>query len=273
MEDWLRNEWEEFRLRLENTDRKAAMEQKSGAHFGPIHEALDPRVESEWLNYIEEFDRQFEQAQRIPLRQFLGDPVVKLSADVPDEMLDGELDALLEMLAGQNVAVDCICEVEDRELYRFIVEELLDEEIDDVRIPGSICHYIYEEFHPNDIYDVSEMVRSLITDLLRGSLEFREYVLYNFSREQLFRSDGHPQSWEELTQHIDAWFAIRPQVKVIETEIGVCTVDGDNAYAEADVRWTTTAGVITQGRATCWLIRSPYGGWDVVQASVPGVPL
>ncbi len=273
MEEWLRGEWEAFRLGMENADRKEQMERELGAHFGSGDEALDPKMESEWLNYIEEFERQFEHAQRIPLRQFLGYPVVKPSADVPDEALENELNALFDLLVENNVAVDCICEVDDRELYRFIVEELLDEEIDDMRIPGMICHYTYDEFHPNDIYNVSEAVRSLVYDLLRGSPEFQEYVLHNFSRERLFTAHGQPQSLEELTQRIEDWFALRPEVADVETEIVASAIDSDDAHVEADVRWTTATGVITQGRALCWLTRSPYGGWDAVQASVPGVPL
>ena len=139
---------------------------------------IDPALESEWLNHIEEFEHQFEHAQRIPLRQYLGYPTVKASAHVPDEMLDDELNALLDLMVENNVALDCICAVEDRELYRFIVEELLDEEIDDMRIPGMTCHYTYEEFHPNDGYDVAEAVRSLVYGLLRSTPKSQEYVRY-----------------------------------------------------------------------------------------------
>jgi len=273
MEEWLRREWEEFRLRMENADRKKQMEEQTGAKFGSGDGEVDPALESDWLNHIEEFERQFEHAQQIPLRQYLGNPTVKASADVPDEMLADELHALLDLMVENNVALDCICAVEDRELYRFIVEELLDEEMDDMRIPGMTCHYIYEEFHPNDAYDVGETVRSLVYDLLRSAPEFQEYVISIFSREHLFTASGQPQTWDELSLHLGAWFAIRPAVKEVETDIDICTVDGDDAHVEADVRWITAAGVVTQGRAACWLTRSPYGGWDVVQASVPGVPL
>jgi hypothetical protein len=273
MEDWLRSEWEAFRLRMENADRKKQMEEEFGASFGSGDEALDPALESEWLNYMEEFERQFENAQRIPLRKYLGNPVVKPSAEVSDEALEAELDAFYDLLTDNNVALDCICEVPDRELYRFIVEEFLNEEIDDIRIPGSICHYTYEDYHPNDVYDVSEALRSLVHNLLKSDPEFQDYIFYDFCREKSFTANGQPQSWEELNERINGWFAMRPEVTATETEIDTCTVDGDDAHVEADVRWTTASSITTQGRASGWLTRSPYGGWDFVQVSIPGVPL
>lgn len=273
MEEWLRREWEEFNLRMENADRKQQMADEFGASFGTTDKDADPALESEWLNNIEEFERQFENARRIPLRQYLGDPVVKPVSDVSDEMLETELRVLYDLLATNNVALDCICEVPERELYRFIVEELLDEEIDDMHIPGMTCRYIYEEFHPNDVYDVSEALRFLVYELLQSKPEFQAHVFYNFSWEKLFTADGQTQSWEELNERINGWFAVRPEVTEAETEIDICTVDGDDAHVEADVRWKTAAGVITEGRAVCWLTRSPYGDWRFVQANVPGVPL
>jgi hypothetical protein len=53
-------------------------------------------------------------------------------------------------LAEYGVYVDFLYEVDTTEMYCFVTEELLDEEIDDVRIPGLQCHFVYEEFHPND---------------------------------------------------------------------------------------------------------------------------
>ena len=71
-----------------------------------------------------------------------------------------------------QVCLDTICEVEDKELYRFITEELFQEEIDDMRIPGMFSHYTYEEFHPNHEYDLQRYTTEFIQSYLNKSSEF-----------------------------------------------------------------------------------------------------
>lgn len=53
------------------------------------------------------------------------------------------------MRSNRFNALDFLCDVDDAEAYRFITEELMDEEIDDIRIEGLRHCFIYEEFHPN----------------------------------------------------------------------------------------------------------------------------
>jgi hypothetical protein len=58
-------------------------------------------------------------------------------------------------------------------------------------------------------------------------------------------------------------------------EVVNCVVDGDNAVVNFDVRWdglmAATLKVQTfTGVARIKLKRSPYEGWDIVQAIVPG---
>src|SRR5690606_22942096 len=43
---------------------------------------------------------------------------------------------------------------DDMVIYRFITEELVEHQMDDMRIPGMTLHYAYEEFHPNHDYDL-----------------------------------------------------------------------------------------------------------------------
>jgi hypothetical protein len=55
-----------------------------------------------------------------------------------------------------------------------------------------------------------------------------------------------------------------------------CEISGDDAIAQAAVGYTGLLHgccdpIRTTGRADVKLKRSPYGGWDVIQASVPGI--
>ena len=135
--------------RIVNDLKRKELEARYGAVFSsPDESEIPSEVEAQWLENIDEFERQFENAAQITLREFLGSPSVRPLADIPPSELEAELNALLDLLAEQNVVVDFLREVEDAEAYRFITEELFDEEIDDIRVPGMVLHFIYEEFHP-----------------------------------------------------------------------------------------------------------------------------
>lgn len=137
--------------RIVNDLKRKELEERYGALFSSPDESKIPsEVEAQWLENIDEFERQFENAARIRLREFVGSPAVRLLADIPPAELEAELNALLDLLAEHAVSVDFLREVDDAEAYRFITEELLDEEIDDIRVPGMVLHFIYEEFHPGE---------------------------------------------------------------------------------------------------------------------------
>ena len=134
-----------------NDLKRKELEERYGAVFSaPDESEIPSEVEAQWLENIDEFERQFENAAQIPLREFIGSPSVRPLADIPPAELEAELNGLLDLLAEHAVSVDFLREVDDAEAYRFITEELLDEEIDDIRVPGMVLHFIYEEFHPGE---------------------------------------------------------------------------------------------------------------------------
>ena len=55
----------------------------------------------------------------------------------------------MNILNKNSIQLDTICDVEEREIYRFVTEELFSHKMDNMRIPGMMACFIYEEFHPN----------------------------------------------------------------------------------------------------------------------------
>lgn len=136
-----------------NQAKRRELEKKYGAHFSEGESKAPPHIESEWLNYIEEFERQFENAKRTKIQEFLGFPTFKPIDDIPRERLEAELNSVEEFLSLHDISVDCLADVSDEDFYRFLTTELIDEEIDDISIEGMQHCFIYEEFHPNDEHD------------------------------------------------------------------------------------------------------------------------
>ncbi|WP_243345641.1 hypothetical protein [Parabacteroides sp. FAFU027] len=141
-------------LRKENEIKKEKLRQEYGADLSGSNKNLSPEIEGQFLDYILNFEKAFENAEPIQLFEMIGRPEYRKSEDIPDTEIGEELDNLFELLNQHNLTVDTICEVEDRELYRFITEELFLEEIDNMKVPGMFTHFTYEEFHPNHAYDI-----------------------------------------------------------------------------------------------------------------------
>jgi hypothetical protein len=113
--------------------------------FGMLYEYTDPRLspkaQNDFLDYILEFERQFEDAQRITVRERIGNPSIQSVEEIPQNALEVALDKMMDLLFEHGIVVDFMGEWDDLAAYRFITEELLDEETDDIRIEGMISHF------------------------------------------------------------------------------------------------------------------------------------
>lgn len=169
---------EKERLQLENELKKLKLSLEHGAVFSdkPNGKDLPPEVENEFLKNIEEFEAFHHNSKRIILYDFMGKPSFKKEENLADDELSGALENMYELMDENGIALDTICEVEDRVLYKFITEELFLQEVDDVRIEGMRQCFIYEDFHPNHEYDIEEHSMQFIESFLDKDGDF--YTTY-----------------------------------------------------------------------------------------------
>lgn len=128
-------------------DKKRAIEREFGCTFHNGNSSLPPEVEWDWLHYVEEFERQHRVCRQTTVRRFIGDPVLPSPDSLRPEQVPGELERLLDLLSDNAVIVHFCGDVSEREMYRFLVTELLQEMMDDIRIPGMTHNFLYEDFH------------------------------------------------------------------------------------------------------------------------------
>lgn len=259
-----------------NEKKKEDLREQYGMLFEGHSENMPPQAEGEWLDYITEFERQFENAKQISVRERIGHPDVKPLAQIPESDLAIELDRILDLLGEHNIAIDFLHEQSDREMYRFITEELLDEMTDDIRIPGMVSHFIYEEFHPNDEDDITEAIDQFLYALFREQLKDPESMFcHSVSQENMHDANGKPLSMEEFKELVSGFYEAYPVVIEHSVEVNHIVIDGDSSTAQANVSWHAIpkkeqAVVKHEGPAEFKLTRSIYGGWDIIQASMPG---
>lgn len=133
-----------------NEAKKEELRQKYGATFMAVDSGIPPYIESQWLSNIEEFEQKFESAEITTVGKFIGSPVLRPLGEIPPGRLEKEVRRVLSVLGANDIVVYFGREVSPAEKYRFLVEELMDVEMQEIRIEGMTHNYIYEEFHPDD---------------------------------------------------------------------------------------------------------------------------
>ena len=156
------------RLRKENEEKRENLIRKTGCEFFIPEEGkkLDPFIENQFLNNIEEFEEAFENCKQISIYDFIGRPEFRKLEDIPESELESELKKLYVLFNNNSISLDCLCEVDNSVLYRFITEEFFNHKMDDVRIKGMMHCFTYEEFHPNHRYDIENYCEDFITGIL-----------------------------------------------------------------------------------------------------------
>jgi hypothetical protein len=258
--------------RILNEKKKEDLRKWYDMQFEGHSEELSPQEESEWLDYITEFERQFENATEVSVRERIGNPKIRPLADIPEAELEIELDQLFELLYANNIVVDFINEVDDREAYRFITEELLDEMMDDIRIPEMYSHFTYEEFHPNDEADTKECAEEFLHAFFEHD---DEELTLAIGEDKLKDGQGHPISPEEFKTLLDGFHGTYIAILAFSVQAERTTVDGDHAQVEVATVWQALKNdgktvVGKTGTSEIFLKRSPYSGWDVIQVKIAG---
>jgi len=262
--------------RILNEKKKEDLREQYGMLFEGHREEMPPQAEGEWLDYIAEFERQFEGARQVSIRERIGNPEVRQLTQIPESELAAELDRIFELLDRNNIAIDFLHEQDIREMYRFVTEELLDEMTDDIHVPGMISHFIYEEFHPNDEDDITQAIDEFLYALFKEGLkDHKSMWYYTLSREDMHDANDTPLSMEEFKMLVNRFYEAYPVITDHSVEINTIMKKGDHAMAQVHIKWygvakDETAIVKNEGPSEFRLTRSMYGGWDIVQVNIPG---
>jgi hypothetical protein len=175
-------------IKDENLFLKMKLIAEHGAHFSEPEDGskVSPEIENQFLKNIEEFEKQFHSGKRVAISQKLNNPVFEKEDLIPDDRITETLDNTMNLLNDNGISLDAICEVTDRELYRFITEELIHEEVDDVNIPGMMICFIYEEFYPNQEHNIKNDCSNFFHFFLT-----KEYNFYAHHLVENLKGESH----------------------------------------------------------------------------------
>ncbi|MBN1310105.1 MAG: hypothetical protein JXB30_01720 [Anaerolineae bacterium] len=257
--------------RIMNEYKRQELIDKYGGQLSPeSNPDLPPEVEAQWLDQIDEFERQFENADRITVNDFIGSPGIRPVDDIAPIDMEAALDGLLDILGENGIYIDFLHDIDAAEAYRFITEELLQEEIDDIRIPGLQQHFIYEEFHPNDADDAIFWAEDFLDNFFSNDEEMLKVAL---GSRELLDPQGASITLAEMRQYLSTLRAGLGITSNFRADPQKCEVEGDYATVEMAVSWDREIreiddAVTIDGKATLRLKRSPHTGWNVIQVKL-----
>jgi hypothetical protein len=202
----------------------------------------DPAAENQWLNNIYDFEQAFKNAKRVKIYDFIGRPTFKKAEKLSREEIAKELDWLLSVMEEKGIALVCLCDYEDEIIYRFIIEELFEEETDDMALPGWTTNFIYEEFHPNHDYDLRKHSSEFIQNLLE-----REWhpEFHSISLADVITFNGKEYDREGIMKIILAFQESNGEFLIEKNEIGQVNFDletnaqGGRGTVQGQIRYSS----------------------------------
>jgi len=255
-----------------NDSKRQRIAERFGAKFSPPHPDMPLDVEAEWLDNIERFEEAALSAERIRIREFLGNPAFLDSKDLSPEQLSQEIEVVIALLEDNNIRVDCLSDdVSDEDFYKFLTTELMDQEIEDLRLEGFTACFIYEEFHPNNRMDIEELSRDFFWRLFRRDVRFIDFL---FAKKGMRDPDGRPITQDAAIEQMKQWINSIAVFTTHTTAVRQCDINGDSAVLTVDTSWTgldaTSLAERSASGESIFKVQRLNGHWWIVQMTIAG---
>lgn len=210
-------------------------------------------------------------AEMTTVRSRIGNPPLRPLREIPEAELEGEIESLLELLLSNDIEVYFDRPLPDAEMYRFLSEELLEMRIEKETRTDSHAVFLYGLYHPDERTE-AEMCAE---DFCHGVLDGIDPMVIGTLAG--VHDDDPPErraAGQRLRSMVDTFRNVLRSVSSQHLNTRDISIDGDTARVTLDVSWGGTlssgAPMRAGGTAVISLVRCPFGGWDVVDASLPG---
>lgn len=268
---------DEEKLQAENDFLKMKLMLEHGAKFpeaDPGLPLLAPAVENEFLDYIIAFEEQSKHPKYIRIFDRIERPThFKPATEIPDTAIEAEWKKLQDHLHKYQITLDvCSPNIPVRELYRFTVEELFEHEMDDMDIPGMTTGFIYDEFHPDPVYENSRAASDCIRQILIDKpLEW----VHDFRKEKLRLNKHFPLTIEALKTKT---LSFKNSYDTLEAEIAedtVCNINESNCVITGKYTVNATSDhhpIILKGNWAVTLeLDKDSGYWNIYEVQIEGI--
>ncbi len=223
-------------LSEENELLKLKMMAEFGGDFGGS-EDIPPAVENAFLKQIINFHKQHTNTEVTTIYKFIGEPEYNHVHDMSERQTKAALKKILKLLKKNGIELDVLAPTPEREIYRFITEELFKHQFEGMRMKGWTTRFIYEEFHPNAEYDVKHVVQSAIMSMFDAEALF----MHDYFAEDMKDHLGLSTDAEELAHKVETFKMQYHDVMLMHYDYIDLYIDKQTgtAHAVIDVHYKT----------------------------------
>ncbi len=267
----------EDNLKAENEFLKMKLMLEQGTQFAKIDKEgkdLPPEIENQFLNNVLAFEKQFAEHKTIKVYAKIGKPChFKPVAEIPDENMDQAWEELRNYLGSHSIDLSvCSPNITSKELYRFTTEELFEHEMDDIDLPRWVHGFIYDEFHPDPVYDNSRMVKQdLMSDIFRKD----ELIWgHHYANDGFCFNGTRYDSFEKYRDRINRFKFLYDEMELLECEIDKCDVSGSETLITGYYKAAAKSGnneTDFSGRLSVKLVLGDLGYWDMKEINLEGM--
>ena len=255
-------------IRQENEITKLKIQAEFGLMLSDNSE-LNPAIENIWLNQILDYERSMIDSKKITIAELINNPTCKAIEEINNDEITGELQKLMELLRFKNIVVESVDGVSDREMYRFIINELFQTKTEENYPRNMIVCYIYEEFHPNDEADIERRALEFIEFFSeKDAVNFEMYLSSGNGEEKEIKKENLIRRLNLFRDAFDEIF--QKNFEIIETKIiGEKAELVFNFNFEVLPPQSSTYQYLS-GEGKFFLIKE-YGWWSIEEIIMKGV--
>ncbi len=230
-------------------------------------------IENIFLKNMLAFEAGLAEAEEIRIFELIGKPDFVPESKLDDISLETAFEKLMDLINEKQIALDFLGFYECRTKYKFITEELFEEKVMNMQLPGMIMHFIYEEFHPNHNLDIEFKASKFINSWLSQEKEHLSFSLADLlilPDRRIWKKD---QAIDRFTKVFDSY----PQFKngkynitdinfEIKEDIGI-------GYAEGQISYTALTenheSIPFEGPFKLYFTLE-YEWWSIYYFEIPG---
>ena len=236
---------------------------------------LPADIENQFLNNMAAFEKQFDEHKTIKVFDKIGRPEqFKPVNEVPDSEINKAWNELRDYMNEYGIDLDvCSPNITVRELYRFTIEELFDPETDDMNLPGWSTNFIYDEFHPDPVYDNTKIATG---DCINYILEKEPMEwTHHFRKEGLRLNDHFPLSIDEFRDIVNRFKMAYDDLEITELSGINCSVNDKLSTITGTYSVVACVGSNNHTLSGDWKVvlelDEEFGYWYINRVEIAGI--
>ena len=238
-------------------------------------DGLNPELENKWLKYIYKHEQLFRDCGKVTVYDYIGRPSFTAIEDLERKQVTAELERLLSIMKIYGVQLDCMCEYDDPVIYRFVTTELFGVEMDNIRMPGLVNHFTYEDFHMNNQYEIERIGIDLIKSIYNHEWRAEYDSVWVASA---VKCNGILQDFHGFSSVVLGFQQRHSFLEIRELHVNEVSVDETNGHGQMTATLVYLsqlhAGQPERQKGDCAISYQKdkeTGYWSIIDINMPGI--